>query len=204
MLSRKRELESQGKGGKKKGSTTPTNQNKIAMFKRMAKEAIAEGASDRLTEQENSFAELVASGASLVEAYKQSFPELCYAVQIIDDREQVVEVMSYERMYSRANALAKKPDVRSSIITRLDQEEGDVSHTASRLDNFIVKRLEAEAADPNNSAAARIAALKALSEHRAVAVAEGKAAERAAATSEEVMEQIKERVSQLSGGKNSL
>jgi len=86
----------------------------------------------------------------------------------------------------------------------LAQEEDDVSHTASRLDNFIVKRLEKEAKDQSNSAAARIAALKALSEHRAVQAAESRAGEKAAATSEEVLNRIQARVNELSSGKNKL
>ncbi len=79
-----------------------------------------------------------------------------------------------------------------------------MSHTASRLDNFIVKSLEREANSQANSASARIAALKALSEHRAVQAAESRAGEKAAATSEEVLNRIQARVKELSPGKGKL
>lgn len=214
LVQRQKELASKRNQGRKTKGGLPQNAHRIAMFKTMAKQAVLEGAQERLTEAEKLFAELTTSGASLVEAYRQAFPEKAFMLvkdcshqpdkDCTEACERVVEAMSYEQCYSRANALAKRPDVRSAIISSLEQHEGEISHTASRLDNFIVKRLEAEAADPNNTASARIAALKALSEHRAVAVAEGKAAEKAAATSEEVLERISDRVRQLTGGKREL
>lgn len=212
LVQKLREKES-SKGGRPKG-LLGANGNRVNMIKQMAKQAIREGAEDRLTDQEREFATLVVSGASLVGAYEQCFPELCYRIALqcyhkedkpcTEDCEVPVLMLSYEQMYSRANHLSKKPDIRSSIMNQLAQEEDDVSHTASRLDNFIVKSLEREANSQANSASARIAALKALSEHRAVQAAESRAGEKAAATSEEVLNRIQARVKELSPGKGKL
>jgi len=197
--------ERENNSGRKPGPLGATKA-RVRMVKEMAKQAIAENAEERLTEQEKEFAELVVSGASLVSAYEQAFPEICYAIEDNgkegeDRQEYVVDALSYERKYSRANALSKKNDVRSTIILLLEREQVEESHTASRLDNFIVKRLEAEANNPSNSASARIAALKALSEHRAVAIAEQNHANRvSAATSDEVMERIQSMVNAASSG----
>lgn len=212
LVQKLREKEST-KGGRPKGPLG-ANGNRVQLIKSLCKQEIRESASERLTEQEKEFATLVVNGASLVGAYEQAFPEICYRIALrcahkddkpcTDECEQAVPALSYEQMYSRANRLSKKPDIRSSIMMQLAQEEDDVSHTASRLDNFIVKSLEREANNPSNSAASRIAALKALSEHRAVQAAESRAGEKAAATSEEVLNRIQARVNELSGGKNKL
>lgn len=212
LVAKLREKEST-KGGRPHGSLGATKA-RIRQVKQMAKEAIAEGATDRLTEQEREFVDLVVNGDSYAGAYEQAFPEKCFEIILdckhkadqpcVDGCETVRRLLSYEQTYTRANSLSKKPDIRSCIMIGLAQEEDDVSHTASRLDNFIVKRLEKEAKDQSNSASARIAALKALSEHRAVQAAESKAGERAAATSSEVLERIEARVKELSGGKNKL
>ncbi len=199
--------EKETKGGRKPGPLG-ANGNRVHLIKGLCKQAIRESAHERLTPEESEFASLVVNGASLVEAYRQAYPERCWAVVTDDshgkDAERLVELLTYEQISNKANHLSKKPDVRSVIIRMLEQEEEEISHTASRLDNFIVKRLEAEASNPSNSAASRIAALKALSEHRAVQTAETKSAERAAATSEEVLTRISERVASLSGGKDKL
>jgi len=201
------------KGGRPPGPLGATSA-RIRQIKAMAKEVIREGAQERLTEQEKEFAELVVNGASLAGAYEQAYPEVCFAIALrcehkadkpCDDTcEALVPRLSYEQRVTKANSLSKKPDVRSTIITLLAQEEEEVSHTASRLDNFIVKSLEKEANNPLNSASARITALKALSEHRAVQVAESRAGDKAARTSDEVLEAIATRIGQLSGGKKEL
>jgi hypothetical protein len=187
---------------------------RIDMIKRMSREAIRENAAERLTEQEKEFASLIVNGASMANAYEQAFPEQVFKVALecrhkgdqpcVPECETLIRVMSYEQVAAKANHVSRKPDVRSQIMNLLAQEEEDVSHTASRLDNFIVKSLEKEANNPLNSASARIAALKALSEHRAVQVAETKAADKASRTSDEVLAAIQERVKALSGGKNEL
>jgi hypothetical protein len=213
LVQRLREKQDTKKGGRSPGPLGATKA-RIRQIKAMAKEVIAEGAQDRLTEQEREFVDLVVNGDSYVGAYEQAYPEKCFEIVLdcrhkgdepcVDACETVRPILSYEQKYTKANSLSKKVDVRSSIMLGLAQEEDDVSHTASRLDNFIVKRLEKEAKDQSNSASARIAALKALSEHRAVQAAESRAGEKAAATSEEVLNRIQARVNELSPSKGKL
>jgi len=201
------------KGGRNKGPLG-ASQRRIETIKRLSREAIRENASERLTEAEKEFASLVVNGASLAGAFEQAFPEQCFSIGLdckhksdeacIPACEILIPKLSYEQKYTKANRLSKKTDVRSQIMLLLGQEEEEVSHTASRLDNFIVKSLEKEANDPNNSAAARISALKALSEHRAVQAAESRAGDKAARTSDEVLEAIGTRIQQLTGGKKEL
>lgn len=201
LVARLREKES--KAGRPKGYTG-ANTQRLRILKEESKKIIRENAHERLSAQEAEFASLLVNGASLVQAYEQAFPEECWAIVMDGDVETVAPLRTYEQLHSRANALSKKADVRSSVIRLLDQEEDVITHTASRLDNFIVKSLEKEAANQSNSASARIAALKALSEHRAVQTAESRSAEKAAATPDEVMERIYDRVKQLTSGKKEL
>lgn len=199
--------------GRKKGPLGATAA-RIEMIKRMSKEAIRENASERLTEQEKEFATLVVNGASMASAFEQAYPERCWKIALqcqhkgdqpcVPECEVLVPALSYEQKAAAASYVSKKADIRSHIMTLLAQEEEDVSHTASRLDNFIVKSLEKEANDPNNSASARIAALKALSEHSTVKVAENKAADKVSRTSAEVLDAIQERVNALTQRKNEL
>lgn len=202
------ELADKRKQNKKgiKGPKDIPNANRINMYKRLAREAVAEGAFQRLPDADKSFVDLVVSGSSLLEAYKQSYPDICFREELNDKGETtgLAQVLTDEQIYSRAHAMTRKVDVRSSITIRLSEERDAVSHTADRLDNFIVKRLEAEAANPLNSAASRIAALKALSEHQVVKVAEGKSADKAKATSDEVLEAIQAKVKSLTSGNSTL
>ena len=171
---------------------------------------------EKVNNQEEQFAQNVVSGDSMADAYEQAYPDECWVVRPMYDikgntvtdanKEPIYErirTLSYSQRFDKGNKLSRKPHIRAKIITLLEQEEGDVSHTARRLDNFIIKRLEHESTNPLNSASARISAIKELKSHQIVQTAETQAAKRAEEqmAPEEVIEQIKARVHSLTSPK---
>lgn len=192
------------------GKGNVADKRRVELIKQMR--AAAKGAAaDHLSAQEIMFAEAIALGEGMAQAYEIAFPEKCHALEPIlnKDGEHVellgepqykrVELLTYYQRFDRGNKLSRMPGVRSRIIQLLDQEDEDTSHTARRLDNFIVKALEKEAINQSNNASARISALDKLSKHRAVVAAEAQreALAKRDLAPEQVIDQIRQKIDKL-------
>ncbi len=188
----------------RQNNTRPKGAGKhqVNRIREMCRDEIRRSEAARVTPEEEAFCLLLVSGASMADAYLEAYPEKCWR-DITDEQGVVVgrePALSYQARFDRGNRLSKQSHIRAKIITLLEQEEGDVSHTSRRLDNLILKNLEKEATDPTNTPMARISALKQLQAHRAIQVSERQAAERAQRdlAPEELIERIHERIQSLS------
>ena len=169
---------------------------RVKQIQDMCRSEIKRSDAGQCTDSESMFASMLVSGASMADAYEQAFPENCYTY---GDNKQITGKISYHAMFDRGNRLAREAHIRAKVITLLEQEEVEVSHTSRRLDNMILKSLEKEATDPRNNASARISALGKLQQHRAVQVSEAQQAERAKRdlAPDELLEQISARIKQF-------
>lgn len=179
------------KSGKKPGSAD--REARRELFKEVILEAKSEAALQALTEQEKYFVDCVVDGDSLGFAFATAWPEL--AVDGDGCR------LPTTRLYTLGARKAKLPSVRAYLSTRLDEEEGESSHTSSRLNNFVLKRLEHEA-EYAKTDGARLKALEMIAKHKAVQVSEDIAGAKAKAdrTSAEVIEEIQKRITKLTTG----
>lgn len=183
--------------------------HRVELIKQMR--AAAKGAAaDTLSPEEIVFAEMIAAGEGMAQAYESAYPDKCYSLEPILNKDgehleyngepqyKRVELLTYHQKFDRGNKLSRMPGVRSKVILLLDQEDEDTSHTARRLDNFIVKALEKEAINQTNSASARISALDKLSKHRAVVAAEAQreALAKRDLAPEQVMDEIRRKLEQ--------
>lgn len=188
-------------------TNSPTRVRLIQEMRQAAKGAAA----DNLSPQETVFAEMIAAGEGMAQAYESAYPDKCYALEPILNKDgehleyngepqyKRIELLTYHQRFDRGNKLSRMPGVRSKVIQLLDQEDEDTSHTARRLDNFIVKALEKEAINEKNNASARISALDKLSKHRAVVAAEAQreALAKRDLAPDQVIDQIREKIDRL-------
>jgi hypothetical protein len=190
--------------GKKPGTADPEARRDL--FKQIAKEAHDEAALEGITEDERTFAEYIVAGESFASAYELTFPEdvpqiIVKAEPDKDGKQKVSSWPDHQRSYQKGARIAKRPAVRAYVATRLDQEEGDSSHTSARLANFIVKRLEHEAVYASTPAA-RLKALEQLSKHKVVQVSEDLAGAKAREhrTESDLLADIQRRLDRVTNG----
>lgn len=174
---------------------TARNQNKERVstpdkFKRMFREAALEKAkyeARQLTEDEQTFVDLIIAGESMSMAFAHAFPDK------INGRNG--KPLTIEQLWDRGDKLANTVKIRSEVRLRLEKELGDTEHTSLRLHNFIMKRLEHEASYSNP--AGRLKALAMLRDYGAVAAVDKEAEKQAQKTSEEIMAEFEKKLSSL-------
>lgn len=176
--------------GRPKGYVDPNDRKEL--FKQLNREARDEVALEGITEQEKAFGDAIVGGESFAGAYVNAYPEI-----LLDE-----PTPNHQRLYQLGARLAKKPAVRAYLTNRLDEEEGDISHTSARLNNFILKRLEEEAVTARTDGA-RLKALELLAKHKAIAVTEDLTSAKAKAerSTEDVLKQISEKIEKLTSTK---
>jgi hypothetical protein len=98
-----------------------------------------------LTDAQENFAVLVASGSTLIEAFKKSYSWENYKT---------------DHIYNKAYSTVRNPKIAARIDQILRERERANVHESARLRAFVVERLQSEALNPKNNGSSRVRALE--------------------------------------------
>ena len=169
-----------GKGKPAKPALAVVADNVVPMAKGQGKGAFG------LTAKQNTFADKVAEGSTLAEAYRHAYS---------------AENMAQTSIHSEACRLMANPLIAARVNRLIEQKKAKTSHDATRIRISVIERLQIEAHDMSNPATVRVRALELLGKMSDVSLFVDKVETMSvdARSPDEISKELKERLAKLAG-----